>query len=120
GVLVVGLGLAHLSRPPKKQAAAVSFTFFIALALLSLGMATLWLLLPTVLAAILFGGQIGGIVLLCWLAVEWLLRERYRRQVVFLPSFSRARKGSSLVRKPPSQVRPRGEPSTVDAPPPGS
>jgi len=46
------------------------------------------------------------------------MHERYRRQIVFLPSFSRSRAGSSLVRKKSSPRPPNGEPSTVDAPPP--
>jgi hypothetical protein len=50
--------------------------------------------------------------------VQWLLHERYRRQIVFLPSFSRSRAGSSLLRG--GVQRPHGEPSTVDAPRTGS
>jgi hypothetical protein len=50
--------------------------------------------------------------------VQWLLNERRRRQIVFLPSFRRSRGGSSLVRSTSSPTsRPQApEPSTVDAP----
>jgi hypothetical protein len=48
------------------------------------------------------------------LAVQWLMHQRYRRRVVFLPGFTRL-KGSTLIR---GGGRPRGEPSTVDAAPP--
>ena len=43
-----------------------------------------------------------------------MLQQHYRRQVVFLPGFSRLKAGSSLVRDG-SHARPR-EPSTIDAP----
>ena len=45
--------------------------------------------------------------------LQWLLHERYRRQIIFLPSFSRSRSGSSLSRAEAARA---GEPSTVDAP----
>jgi hypothetical protein len=43
-----------------------------------------------------------------------MLHERYRRQVVFMPGFTRLKSKSSLIVNTP-QPRPR-EPSTVDAP----
>jgi hypothetical protein len=75
------------------------------------------LLWPTALAAVLFGCEPGAAVLLVFGGFQWLLYERYRRQVIFLPSFSRARNGSSLLRSTGSAKRTRAEPSTVDAPP---
>jgi hypothetical protein len=47
------------------------------------------------------------------LGVQWLVQERYRRQVVFMPGFTRLQAGSSLSRAPQG-AKPR-EPSTVDA-----
>ena len=52
------------------------------------------------------------------LAQQWLLQRRYRRQVVFMPGFSRARPGSSMVRVNNAGPRPK-EVSTVDVPAPG-
>jgi hypothetical protein len=72
---------------------------------------------PTLLAAVVYGCEPGAVVLVLFAGIQWLLHERYRRRVVFLPSFSRARTGSSNVRNG-SSARPRGEPSTVDAPMP--
>jgi hypothetical protein len=73
--------------------------------------AVLW---PAMFAAILYGCQPGVMVLAVILLAQWLLHARYRRQVVFLPSFSRKRSGSSL-NPPPARPAP-GEPSTVDHP----
>jgi hypothetical protein len=47
--------------------------------------------------------------------LQWFFQRRYRRQVVFMPGFTRLATGSSLV-KHGSSHRPRAEPSTVDAP----
>src|SRR5205823_13114 len=121
GLLLIGLGLALVSRPRTEEPLRQAWAFLVTLAVLTFGGAVLWLLYPTLLNAILYGGQIGAAVLLLYLLAQWILRERYRRQVVFLSSFSRARKGSSIVRPSGSSAgRKRVEPSTVDAPPPGS
>jgi hypothetical protein len=75
---------------------------------------------PGVLGPVLYGCEPGALVLLPLLGLQWWLQQRYRRQVVFLPGFTRMKPGSSLVRSGSSPSgRPRtGEPSTVDAPPP--
>jgi hypothetical protein len=77
---------------------------------------------PGVLGPVLYGAEPGALVLAAVLAAQWGWQQRYRRQVVFLPGFTRVKQGSSLVRNGSSNPasRPRGEPSTVDAPPPGS
>jgi hypothetical protein len=49
--------------------------------------------------------------------VLWVLQERYRRQLVFIPGFTRRQPGSSLLRTNSSARRPRDK-STVDAPAP--
>lgn len=87
--------------------------------LLGLGMAAaaaVGLFWPGVLSVVLYGCEPGLAVLLAFLVVQWLLHRRYRRQVVFMPGFTRLKPGSSLIRG--SSNRPRGEPSTVDALPP--
>jgi hypothetical protein len=69
---------------------------------------------PSLANLIAYGCQPGLVVLIVLVGVQWMLHERYRRQIIFLPSFSRARTGSSLGR---ADSVPVGEPSTVDAPP---
>jgi hypothetical protein len=54
-------------------------------------------------------------VLLIVIVVQWLLQRRYRRQLIFMPGFSRVAPGSSIVRGGSSHRR--RDPSTVDAPP---
>jgi hypothetical protein len=70
---------------------------------------------PTTLAAVLYGIEPGAVVLAAVVAVLWVMQRRYRRQVVFMPGFSRPPAGSSIVRNGSSQRR-RVEPSTVDSP----
>jgi hypothetical protein len=83
----------------------------------ALAAAALGLLRPQLLAALAYGIEPGLLVLALVLAMQWLLHQRYRRQVVFLPGFQRGKPGSSIQRVGSSN-RPRGEPTTVDAPPP--
>jgi hypothetical protein len=59
--------------------------------------------------------QPGVVLLGVFIGVHLLLQEKYRRQLVFLPGFTRARPNSTIVRSN-SAPRPR-EASTVDAPP---
>jgi hypothetical protein len=70
---------------------------------------------PTLSGQIAYGCQPGAAVLLLVASVQWLLHERSRRQLVFLPSFSRGRPGSSLTRQEAARAA-HGEPPTVDAP----
>jgi hypothetical protein len=49
------------------------------------------------------------------LLLQWLLQQRYRRQMLFMPGFARLRKGSSISRR---EAPPGREPSTVDVHPP--
>jgi hypothetical protein len=69
------------------------------------------------LTAVLYGCEPGLVALLIVAAVQWLLHHRYRRQVVFLPSFKRVKAGGSSLIHTGGNARPR-EPSTVDAAPP--
>jgi hypothetical protein len=101
------LGLAPLPRG----------LFWLALAGLVAVLVPVGLVWPSALRAFVFGCQMGAVVLLLALGVHWMLQRRYRRQVVFLPGFSRLKTNSSLIRTgSSSRLR---EPSTVDAAPPG-
>jgi hypothetical protein len=117
-LLAVGLGLYYLVP----WASAPRRLFWVLLALLGLGVALTSLVWPGILAAVAYGSEPGLAVLLLVLGAQWLLHQRYRRRVVFMPGFKRAKAGSSLLRadskKTPAQKR--GEPSTVDAAPPSS
>lgn len=106
-LLIVGVALAFLSLPRS--------VFWGTLAVLGVAALLAGLFWPGVLGAVLYGCQPGALVLLPVLGVQWLMHQRYRRQVVFLPGFTRVKAGSSLGR---GGSRPRGEPSTVDAAPP--
>jgi hypothetical protein len=66
---------------------------------------------PYFLLPFFWGAQAGLAVLALVAAVHWFLQERYRRQLIFLPGFSRGQPGSTLSRG----KKPR-EPSTIDAP----
>jgi hypothetical protein len=70
---------------------------------------------PSSVPAIVYGCEPGAVVLLVILGIQWVLHHRYRRQVVFLPSFTRLKPGSSLSRRD-SNARKGAQPSTVDAP----
>ncbi len=115
GLLTVGLGLYWTARP--RDGGRLAAWFWALLALLILAAAVAALLWPTMLWAIVYGCEPGALVLLSAIALQWTVYQRYRRQIVFLPSFSRSRVGSSLIHKTPSHRPPSGEPSTVDAPP---
>jgi hypothetical protein len=76
------------------------------------------LLAPQLLPALVYGCEPGCLVLLLVAGVQWFLHQRYRRQVLFLPSFTRVKQGSSLVRAGSSNRR--REPTTTDEPPQGN
>jgi hypothetical protein len=96
--------------------------FWILAALVGLGVLLVGLLWPSLLPTLAFGIEPGVVVLLVVIGVQWLLQRRYRRQLLFMPGFSRLGPGSSIVRNSTnhsSSARRRGEPSTVDVPPSG-
>jgi hypothetical protein len=117
GLLTVGLGLFWSARPRPGGAGHLAAWLWPVLGVLILAAALAALFRPTTLWAVVYGCEPGAVVLAGVVGVQWLLHQRYRRQIVFLPSFSRGRSGSSLLRKGSSH-RPPGEPSTVDAAPP--
>jgi hypothetical protein len=122
-LLACGLGLFLLVRP-RPGASSTTWVgvtvsvFLVLMVAVVLGR----FLLPTLTAAVFYGCLPGLGVLLIAFAVHLLMQEHHRRQIVFLPSFTRGRGGSSVVRvgstgpgpRPQTSGEPRGEPSTVD------
>src|SRR5262249_12109638 len=93
------------------------FVFWALCLLLACGVVALSLLGSWTVAAVLYGCEPGLAALLLIAAAQWLLHHRYRRQVVFLPSFKRLKAADSSLSHNGGSNRPR-EPSTVDAAPP--
>ncbi len=116
GLLLVGFALYLLARPRAAGRGLSTAWLMPAVTALVLAGAVVGLLWPTTLAAVVFGCEPGAAVLVVFAGIQWLLHERYRRQIIFLPSFSHGRNGSSLIRPTGSSQR-RPEPTTVDAPP---
>jgi hypothetical protein len=109
-LLAVGLAVSLL-----KRARGLGWVLALTIGLAAAGAGLFW---PNFLASAVYGCEPGFVVLLLVLGMQWLLHQRYRRQVVFLPGFKRTKGGSAVLRSGSSN-RPRvGEPSTVDAPPP--
>jgi hypothetical protein len=109
-VLALGLAAARWTGPRLLVGGAVA-----------LAAAAVWLGVthPQPLAGVLYAVQPGAAVLAVVLGIRWLLQRRYRRQVLFLPSFTRQPgPGSSLTRG--NGARARREPTTIDAPASGS
>jgi len=104
--LLVGLGLYLLTATPRWLAAAIA-----AVALVVIGTGVLW---PALLPVTLYGSVPGLVVLALVIVFLWIRQHRYRRQLVFMPGFSRMAPGSSVMRSGGSSRLPR-EPSTVDA-----
>jgi hypothetical protein len=107
-VLALGLIVGLLQRP---RVLGWGLALAACLAAASIGLAQ-----PQWLATAMYGCGPGLAVVALVLGLQWLLHQRHRRRVMFLPGFQRAKSGSSLTRGVSSN-RPRGEPSTVDAPP---
>jgi hypothetical protein len=108
-VVAVGLGFilaAQRSRSPGLLLATIG-----GIGLIALAAAILW---PGITPAIVYGGEPGMVVVVIMWSAQWLIQERYRRRVVFLPSFTRLKAGSSIIRARASA--PLREPTTVDAP----
>jgi hypothetical protein len=116
GLLSVGLGVSWLAW--RRDAAAPARWVWPVLALVALGAVVAGMLWPTVLSAVAFGCEPGAVVLVLVAGLQWLLQERFRRQIIYLPSFSRPRGPGSSLRPGDGSGRTPGEPSTVDAPRP--
>jgi hypothetical protein len=105
-ILTLGLGLflAPLSR----------YLFWTGVVILSTVVTASGVYSPAALPAIAYGCEPGALVLLVAIAAQWTLHRRYRRQVAFMPGFTRVKNGSSLIRRGNSN-RPH-DPSTIDEP----
>jgi hypothetical protein len=114
-LLILGLALYGWWGPHSLPATRHPQRAGLALGLLAVAVGAGAVLRPAILSAIAYGCEPGACVLVVALLVQWLRHEHYRRQVVFLPSFSRAAPSSSLVRGG-SDRGPMAEPSTVDVP----
>lgn len=119
-ILTLGLALYGMSRPRPVEGARPASWLWPVLVLGMLAAAAGMLFWPTIFGSVVYGCEPGLLVLMAAIVLQWLMHRRYRRQIVFLPSFSRGRAGSSLLRKSSSHRPPSGEPSTVDAPPPAA
>ena len=103
-VLAVGLVLGLSSS-------RVFFWLMLSLVIgIGIGAGLTW---PALLPNFVYGCQPGLVVLIVILGIQWMLQERYRRRVVFMPGFTRLKSNSSLIRSGAGRAR---EPTTVDAP----
>jgi hypothetical protein len=105
-VLATGLGLYWRSPPPRAWLA------ILVAGLVTLAAAAWWV--PEFMPAVLYGALPGMALLAGLLVVQWFVHERYKRQLVFMPGFTRVKGGSSLLRT--SSIQRHPEPSTIDAP----
>ena len=87
-VLTLGVYFSPASR----------WLLWVLLAVLAGGMAAFTLSFPAGWMGILFGLQPGILLFLVFIGVHWLVQERYKRQLVFLPGFSRPKPGSTISR----------------------
>lgn len=103
-LIVLGAYAAPISR-------LTFWTILLAIAVLGLSFAFRF---PGFIPALLFGIQPGVVVVGLFAGFHWVMQERYRRHLLFLPGFSRGKQGSTMSR-PNTAKRPR-EASTLDAP----
>jgi hypothetical protein len=106
-VLALGLGLflAPLSR----------YLFWASVVVVGTTVAAIGIYSPAALPSIAYGCEPGTLVLVLAMAAHWMLHQRSRRQVFFMPGFTRLKTGSSLLRSS-SNNRPH-DPSTTDEQP---
>lgn len=105
--LASGLILYFTSSAPR--------LFGLLLVLLGASVVVAGIFWPSTLPFVVYGCEPGVLILLLVASSLWWRQSRYRRQVVFMPGFTRVAAGSSVMRTSGSSLRPRGEPSTVDA-----
>jgi hypothetical protein len=104
--LTLGLGLLFTPMP--------RVLFWSCVTACGLVVALIGIFWPSTVPAVVYGCEPGVLVLVLVMGIQWMLYQRYRRQVVFMPGFKRVKQGSSLVRGGSNQAR---EPSTVDEQP---
>jgi hypothetical protein len=88
--------------------------YWLLLFVLGLSSLVLAIACPALLPPLAFGLQPGLVLFLAFAGAHWLIQERYRRQLVFMPGFVRPKTGSTMMRSNSANQRPR-EASTVDA-----
>ena len=89
-LLALGLTLNVL---PLSRSAFWLVMIGLGIAVLSIGL--LW---PEWVPLLVYGCQPGAAVLVVLLGIQWMLRESYRRSLVFMPGFTRLKANSSLIR----------------------
>jgi hypothetical protein len=110
--VVLLLGLILYAWPPR----AAGWLVFAGLALALLVVVSwMW---TELLPAVLYGALPGIVLLVIVLALQWMVHQRYRRQLVFMPGFTRVKSGSSLLRAGSSNRPRESSSSTTDAPRP--
>jgi hypothetical protein len=110
-LMLVGacLGLVIAARSPRSR--GWLWMAMGGLGLIALAAAMFW---PGIVPGIIYGCEPGLVVVVGLLSAQWLIHQRYRRQVIFLPGFTRLKSGSSIIRAGASaRIL---EPSTIDAP----
>jgi TM2 domain-containing membrane protein YozV len=128
-LLACGMALFLLARPAANGATSTTTWVGVAVAVLLVLIVVVVVgrfLLPTLVSAVFYGCLPGLVVLVFAFAAHLLMQEHHRRQIVFLPSFTRGRGASSIIRaggtgsgsRPQPASDPHGEPSTVDILPP--
>jgi hypothetical protein len=88
-LLILGLGLFY-ARAPRTL-------FWLCLISMAGVVAAVGIFWPAALPAVVYGCEPGILVLLIALTVQAAVHARYRRRVVFMPGFQRAKSGSSLI-----------------------
>lgn len=105
-LLVVALG-GYFSPLPR-------LAFWLLLSGLVLAVLSLGIFAPALLPPILFGAQPGMVLVVAAIGVHWVVQERHRHRLEFLPGFRRSKQSSTMLRTNAAK-RPR-EATTVDAP----
>lgn len=105
--LAVGLILSFMPLPRP--------LFWGVVAVLGILLAAVSVLWPGTFPVLIYGCQPAALILLLVVGVQWMLHQRYRRRLIFMPGFTRVKGGSSLIQ--PAVIAGR-EPSTVDQQPP--
>lgn len=72
---------------------------------LGLGVGAVCLISPQLIPVIAYGCEPGFLIVLLVLGIHWIMHHRYRRQLTSLPTFTRLKQGSSLVRAGSSRGR---------------
>jgi hypothetical protein len=105
--IVMVVGVVMYAWPPRAAARIICLAAGVALLVLA---CWFW---SELLSAVIYGAWPGLVLLGTLLVLQWMVHQRYQRQLVFMPGFTRVKAGSSLLR--PSSANRHREPTTVDA-----